>query len=1178
MAKGMFLSMSVRGFSSSDCLRNLALLCFVLLAMVVSDTVYSANRLVGGADAESEEAYPWMVSLRSSATGEHVCGGTLVHRRWVMSASNCFYGEPAEAISVYVGDYDLARIEDTEQRMSVVNRVESGRDLMLLELAESVDTDVYPVLRMANAEVQENVSEGDLLTVVGWGDISSDEAILSDEEELSTKLGELQLPVYAQFQCYDRHGGGDLEKAYDDEYLPILGEAIDEKHICAGHTVVPEEGPEGVCNGDNGGPLLLMLNNEWYQVGVTSLPKAECGGIEAPDLFTRVSEFKAWIDSVIYPVNLVSDTAAFPEDITMSLLKEGENPVCSSDGEFSLDYDLKDVRVFPVSLINQSTNSVQIENVSLLVEEIETDICDQYITKYTPTEFSISREEGVANCDGIELASGERCDVPVRINFLSPGLKSTTMEVTLNDGETVQTIDLNLNVLGESNFSRSFGSNVFFFMQKNNEWRHEGDIVAELVSDFQLYESAMLIAKVEGSGEFSFDWKVESLGSSDFSVWVNGEKLTAYQASNAYKRETIVLPEEQVNTVVWKLAKGELWSKDSLTDSVYLKSVNFLSYSAEVDDDTEESEGSKSSGGASSLLSSLMLLILLLVRRGASSSIALVRTCLAFAVVAFLMVGSVQAEDRIIGGNDAEERAYPWMVSIQNKYTGEHICGGTLVDEFLVLTAAHCYRNEPLNSYVAVVGAYDLNVSSAYDFSDVSGAEAVSITGVQVDELGDFLLFKLSKSVSGSVIRLATEADMRKIGEGETLRVIGWGDTDPSDENAAYPDLLQEVDLNYANQEWCADRYAEIGEQVTEDMICAGLAEGGADSCQGDSGGPLLWLNEVRDWVQIGVTSFGEGCGNADYPGVYTRVASYLDLVEDAQEWSNISLDRASLGEVQESGVLYSSVELSSNLAEPFEITWVRFESDDILGFQVIGDQCSNEILYLDDSCELDFKVTFEDEGLKNVLMTAFFEDGSIYEFDLTAAVYPDSSLLSEIDNLNLVAEPGGAWQSSGDELRVDLSDKLIDANESDANDDVSRIGASFYQAGVLSFNWQLLNSDEMNLDVYVDGARQTVVTIDGVEQDLSPSDSSSAVYLELPEEGAYVEWVLAKKRQAGLGSYSGVDAIVQGLTFTALSEPEEDESEETSGNKKSSSGGTGSFYLLGLTLLMLLYRARKTL
>lgn len=139
----------------------------------------------------------------------------------------------------------------------------------------------------------------------------------------------------------------------------------------------------------------------------------------------------------------------------------------------------------------------------------------------------------------------------------------------------------------------------------------------------------------------------------------------------------------------------------------------------------------------------------------------------------------------------------------------------------------------------------------------------------------DFSLMELEKSLqfSDKIQAIDLPEDDLKIADESLCEISGWGNTKNSAESREF---LRAAMVPVANQEYCNQRYNGM---ITPRMICAGLKEGGKDSCQGDSGGPMTYkLNGSPQLV--GVVSFGTGCAQATYPGVYGRVTSVRSWIK----------------------------------------------------------------------------------------------------------------------------------------------------------------------------------------------------------------------------------------------------------------------------------------------------------
>ncbi|XP_077000714.1 plasma kallikrein isoform X1 [Tamandua tetradactyla] len=244
---------------------------------------------------------------------------------------------------------------------------------------------------------------------------------------------------------------------------------------------------------------------------------------------------------------------------------------------------------------------------------------------------------------------------------------------------------------------------------------------------------------------------------------------------------------------------------------------------------------------------------------------------------------------RIVGGTSAAWREWPWQVSLQVKLKAQsHVCGGSIIGHQWVVTAAHCfdglYWPDVWRIYSGLLNLSEITKETA--FSRIK--EIIIHQQYTASERGhDIALIKLETPLnyteSQKPICLPFKDDSNAIYT--NCWITGWGFTE---ENGTVQNILQKANIPLVTNEECQTKYTDHG--ITKQMICAGYKEGGKDACKGDSGGPLVCKHNGI-WKFVGITSWGEGCARREKPGVYTKVAEYVDWIlektQDGDGWEN---------------------------------------------------------------------------------------------------------------------------------------------------------------------------------------------------------------------------------------------------------------------------------------------------
>jgi secreted trypsin-like serine protease len=234
---------------------------------------------------------------------------------------------------------------------------------------------------------------------------------------------------------------------------------------------------------------------------------------------------------------------------------------------------------------------------------------------------------------------------------------------------------------------------------------------------------------------------------------------------------------------------------------------------------------------------------------------------------------------RIVGGQAVSIVSHPWQVALlaASIPNSEHaqFCGGSMVAARWVVTAAHCVDGGTSPAQVDV-----LSGTSSLPCGNRVKVKSIAVHPSWNTQSHDFdiAVLELQKDLDGLPIVGVTAADETShLGPGSQVTVSGWGAL--AFGNPGGTTQLQAVTVPFVSRDTC-NRPVSYSGKVTENMICAGRAQGGQDSCQGDSGGPATTIvgSERR---LAGVVSWGEGCGFPQKYGVYTRVSRFGDWVRE---------------------------------------------------------------------------------------------------------------------------------------------------------------------------------------------------------------------------------------------------------------------------------------------------------
>ncbi|KAG8581590.1 hypothetical protein GDO81_007728 [Engystomops pustulosus] len=249
---------------------------------------------------------------------------------------------------------------------------------------------------------------------------------------------------------------------------------------------------------------------------------------------------------------------------------------------------------------------------------------------------------------------------------------------------------------------------------------------------------------------------------------------------------------------------------------------------------------------------------------------------------------------RISRGSTAQKGISPWIAMLYDIPNHRPFCGGSLIGDRWIATAAHCLHHELEEN--TVLSQEDLITPSSFniilgkhktwktdDTEQVLQAKTLILHPKYNSSTfqNDLALLELSSKASLNDYVMPVCLPEMQVQADEYVVVSGWG----KQFLQRQPEALMEIEIPVVADDECKVGFRKIGRVLTEDMICAGFKQGGRDACSGDSGGPMVTLSpETNSWYLAGIVSWGVGCGESDKYGVYSNVYKNVDFIKKNAE------------------------------------------------------------------------------------------------------------------------------------------------------------------------------------------------------------------------------------------------------------------------------------------------------
>ncbi|XP_034087369.1 ovochymase-2 [Gymnodraco acuticeps] len=786
------------------------------------------SRIVNGEPA-TPHSWPWQVSMqvwpasRPEPTFFHTCGGTLIHKNWVMTAAHCFinYADELQRWNMCLGKHNLTFTEPSQRCFNVtgIYRHEGFKyptvptvefDIALVRL----DGDVTPSNEISFAclpSVEEVLPATKKCFATGWGDETGD----SMNAKVAEALNQVALPVVPYDTC----------KRMDYWWFQVKTSMI-----CCGYTL-PDE-LQSVCQGDSGGPLVCQdyAGAPWEVHGITSFGPIGCIMNKKPSVFTRSSAYIPWIQNVIRRdlYNQHTSGCGGPKDLI------GTDGTVSSMG-FPGNYDNKARCEWTIQVPEGQLVHLHFSNFSL--EESQLCLNDK-----------VSIRDGVGSL-------GTHCSHVPPTDLVSDGNK---LHISFSSNDKVVDTGFTATWRGVSPTAAPCGGSFNTAQGEITSPNWPNDYQAQSVCTWRITIPA---AKSIHIGFTHFELQAANiLGNCvDYVEVFNGETMASLGRFCGFAPpSTLAIPGGSV--VIRFLSNGADHQKGFR--GYWTNDAGVIPTLPPTPPNPWDN-----------------ITITWPVECGNPA------------------VKPKSAAMRVVNGVEATPHSWPWQVSMQASPMSlipyMHGCGGSLIHEDWILTAAHCFMFPLTNpSYWRMcLGKHHMNSSM-----DVPSAEeCFKVDGIIRHEGFVYEQDRTDISNDIALVHLATAVNMTKeispvclpkpgavMPAGTPCYVTGWGD----EKGNMFPkvsDKLNQAALPIVDFQTCS-KPAYWWDSLRPSMICAGYESPDElkSACQGDSGGPFACSGSgTTPWEVHGIVSFGpQGCIKDKKPSVFTRVSAFNDWID----------------------------------------------------------------------------------------------------------------------------------------------------------------------------------------------------------------------------------------------------------------------------------------------------------